>query len=62
MLKFNRIETGTIKTLAIQKSVVDESKSPKMFVDARKLLSREQIDDAKIAVLFVELGSDKTVH
>ena len=51
------LETGAIKTLQMLKSVVDESKSPKMFVDARKLLSREQIDDAKIAVLFVELGS-----
>ena len=51
------LETGAIKTLQMLKSVVDQSKNPKMFVDARKLLSREQIDDAKIPVLFVELGS-----
>lgn len=51
------LETGAIKTLQMLKNVIDQSKNQKMFVDARKLLSREQIDAAKTPVLFVELRS-----
>ena len=51
------LETGAIQTLQMLKNVIDPSKNQKMFVDARNLLSRKQIDAAKIPVLFVELES-----
>ena len=51
------LETGEIKTLQMLKSAINQSVKPKTFIDARKLLSREQIDAANIPVLFVELES-----
>ena len=51
------LETGEIKTLQLLKNAINRSNSPKMFVDARQILSREKIDAAKIPVLFVELKS-----
>lgn len=51
------LETGAIKTIQMLKSVIDQPKNQRMFVNARKLLSRKQIDAAKIPVLFVELES-----
>ena len=51
------LETGEIRTLQLLKKAFDNSKKPKRFVDARNLISRKQIDDANIPVLFVELMS-----
>ena len=51
------LETGEIKTLAILKQAFEQSNQPKKFVDARLLLNRQQIDEAKLPVLFVELPS-----
>ena len=51
------LETGEIKTLALLKQAFQQSNQPKQFIDARLLLNREQIDEAKVPVLFVELPS-----
>ncbi len=51
------LETGEIKTLQMLKSAINQSRKPRTFIDARKLLSRKQIDAANIPVLFVELES-----
>ena len=50
-------ETGEIRTLQLLKQAFDSSKKPKQFVNARKLINREQIDAANMPVLFVELAS-----
>lgn len=51
------LETGEIKTLQLVKTVFEKPKQSKIFIDARNLLSREQIDSANIPILFVELKS-----
>ena len=51
------LETGEIKTLAILEQAFQQSNKPKRFIDARLLLTREQVDEAKVPVLFVELPS-----
>ena len=51
------LETGEIKTLQLLKNATKQANSPKIFVDARDLLSRRQIDLAAIPILFVELQS-----
>ena len=51
------LETGEIKTLAILGQAFQQSNKPKQFVDSRSLLTRNQIDQAKVSVLFVELPS-----
>lgn len=51
------METGEIRTLQLLKQVFDEPNKAKLFIDARNLLSREQVDAAKTPVLFVELAS-----
>ena len=51
------LETGEIKTLAILSQALKHSNKPKPFVDSRSLLTRTQIDEAKVPVLFVELRS-----
>ena len=51
------LETGEIKTLQLLKNAFDRSNSPKVFVDSRNILSRDQIDTAGIPILFVELSS-----
>lgn len=51
------LETGEIQTFQMIKNVFEQQKHSKGFVDARTLLSREQIDAANIPVLFVELES-----
>ena len=51
------LETGEIKTLAILNQAFQQSNKPKRFIDARLLLTRKQIDEAKVPVLFVELQS-----
>jgi hypothetical protein len=51
------METGIIKTFQLLKSTINQSNASKTFLDARNLLSREQIDVANTPVLFVELGS-----
>ena len=51
------METGEIKSLQILKEAFDKSTNSTRFVDARNLLSREQVDAAKTPVLFVELAS-----
>ena len=51
------LETGEIKTLQMLKDAFSQSKNSNVFIDAKNLLSREQIDAASIPVLFVELES-----
>ena len=51
------LETGEIKTLTLIKQSFQKSKKSNQFVDARILLSREQIDAAGTPVLFIELES-----
>lgn len=51
------LETGEIKTLAILHKAFQQSNKPERFVDSRLLLTRNQIDEAKVSVLFVELSS-----
>lgn len=51
------METGAIKTLQIIKKALEQHSDSKTFVDARNLLSREQIDAANIPVLYVQLAS-----
>ena len=51
------LETGEIKVLNLLRDVIDQPRNKKIFVDARNLLSREQIDAADIPVLFVELNT-----
>ena len=49
------LETGEIKTLQLLNNVASQSNKSKIFIDARDILSRKQIDAANTAVLFVEL-------
>lgn len=51
------LETGEIKTVQLLKEALFKKNIKKTFVDARMLLSRQQIDAANIPVLFVELES-----
>ena len=51
------LETGEIKTLAILDQALKQSNKAKRFIDSRLLLTRKQIDKAKLPVLFVELLS-----
>lgn len=51
------LETGEINTLSILNQAFQQSNQPKQHIDARNLISREQIDAANIPVLFVELAS-----
>lgn len=51
------LETGEIKTLNLLKDAIFQSGSQKVYVDARNLLGREQIDAADVPILFVELES-----
>ena len=50
-------ETGEMRTLQLLKQASNKSKGSEVFIDARNLLSREQVDAAKMPVLFVELAS-----
>ena len=49
------LETGEIKTVQLLKNVTEQLNNPKIFVDARHLLSRDQVDAFSIPILFVEL-------
>ena len=51
------LETGEIKTLALLQQAFNQSNKPNRFIDSRSLLTRNQIDEAKVPVLFVELPS-----
>ena len=51
------LETGEIKTLEMLKKEFHSINQPKGFIDSRLLISRRQIDKAKVPVLFVELPS-----
>ena len=51
------LETGEIKTLAIIKQALRQSNQPIQYIDARLLLNRKQIDEAKSPVLYVKLPS-----
>jgi len=51
------LETGEIQTFQMIKNAFEQQKHSKGFIDARTLLSREQINAANIPVLFVELES-----
>lgn len=53
----SEIETGEIKTIKILWKSISKSNSNDVFLDARKILSRTEIDKAKVPVLFVELKS-----
>lgn len=49
------LETGEIRTFQILRQSFQKSNQPGLFVDARILLNREQIDGANTPVIFVEL-------
>ena len=51
------METGEIQALQLLKKAFDSSNKPKRFIDARNLISRDQIDTINIPILFVELAS-----
>ena len=51
------LETGEIKTLALLNQVFQQSNKSKRFIDSRLILSRKEVDEAKVPVLFVELPS-----
>ena len=51
------LETGEIKTLSLLQQAFQQQNQAKQFVDARTLINRKQIDEAKVPVLFVELPS-----
>ena len=51
------METGEIRTLQLLKKAFDSSNKPKRFIDARNLISRDQIDAINSPILFVELAS-----
>lgn len=51
------METGEIQTLQLLKKAFDSSNKAKRFIDARNLISRNQIDAINIPILFVELAS-----
>lgn len=53
----SELETGEIKTLRLLKDAVSKKNSSNAFIDSRNLLSRKQIDDAAIPILFVELDT-----
>ena len=53
----SELETGEMKTLSILGQALKQSNKPKGFFDSRSLLTRKQIDEAKVPVLFVELRS-----
>ena len=53
------LETGEIKLLKILDQAFQQSNQPKRFIDARLLINRKQIDEAKVPVLFVELPSNQ---
>ena len=46
---------------AFTKEGFDSSSKPKLVIDARNLIDREQIDAANIPVLFV-IGTDERLH
>ena len=51
------LQTGEIKALEMLAQAFPSSNQNNKFVDARLLLNREQIDEANVPVLFVELPS-----
>ena len=51
------LESEEVKSLQLLKTAINQSNKPKIFIDSRQLLSREQIDAAKMPILFVELES-----
>ncbi len=51
------LETGEIKILDILREAFQSANQPKQFIDSKLLLTRNQIDEAKVPVLFVELPS-----
>ena len=51
------LETGEIKTLKLIKNAFNQTNQSKVFIDSRELLSRKQINEAAIPILFVELKS-----
>lgn len=48
-------ETGEIKALKTFREALIASKTSRMLVDTRKIITRKKIEDANIPVLFVEL-------
>ncbi len=55
-------ETGEIRTLQLLKKAFADSRKPTKFIDAKNLISRQQIDAANTPVLFVELASGQKSH
>ena len=48
-------ETGEIKAIKNLRDALLASKTPTKILDTRQIITRKKIDDAKIAVLFIEL-------
>ena len=50
-------ETGEIKAIKMLRETLIAHNTTRMLLDTRKIITRQKIDDAKIPVLFVELGN-----
>ena len=51
----SNLETGEIKTFIMIKETLAKKNNPKSLLDTRSIITRKDIDDANIPVLFVEL-------
>ena len=51
----NELETGEIQTITLLREAFNKKNNQSVFLDARKLITRKQIDEAGIPILFVEL-------
>ena len=51
------LETGEIRVFQLLKDILVSSSQSKSFIDARTILNRQQIDEANIPILFIELAS-----
>ena len=59
LFKHARIRNWRDQNSGDTRSSIQHSNKPKRFVDSRSLLTRKQIDEAKVPVLFVELHRDR---
>lgn len=54
---YKEYETGEIKILQLLKHTFVESAKPQILFNTRKVITRDQIDKAKVQVLFVQLAN-----
>ena len=54
------METGEIKVLSIVRETLTKGQRPKIYVDAKKLINRDTIEQANIPVLYVKLETGQS--